>query len=321
MSRELWATYSVMDHLEPRALAADIMLFDRLVFPVPENARFPENSNPIEVGPVEWKPNPDEWARWEHEGWDPEAQSKLLGLLEKVSRKVSWDTSHRDQWRTEAAELASQHIPDYAFHATRSVITRDLPAYVEGVAAVGPAYRTVEQMERELGIKDAQGQKRLPQSCLAAVLGWEFFTPADARLSDEQLLKETVDFVTSDDEFKRSRRAFIDWQQGFLTRQGLTDRESIRVAVKDIRELLEAENAAARKWDVAGVARYAYRIVPIPIEAALPFLSPVGAAVTSAVLSVGKIAVEKFLNAEEKRDQPASTAFVHLVNRHFGWEV
>ena len=39
MSHELWATYSVKDHCTPRALAADIMLFDRLVFPVPQTPR------------------------------------------------------------------------------------------------------------------------------------------------------------------------------------------------------------------------------------------------------------------------------------------
>jgi hypothetical protein len=102
-------------------------------------------------------------------------------------------------------------------------------------------------MEHELSIRDARGQKRLPGSCLATVLGWEFFTPEDARLSDEQLLRETVDFVTSDDQFKRSRRAFIDWQQGFLTKEGLTDRESFKVAAEEMRHLLEAEKAAASK--------------------------------------------------------------------------
>ena len=65
MSQELWATYSVKDHLQPRRLAADIMLFDRLVFPVPEQARLPENSPPIDqTGPIEWVQNPAEWARW-----------------------------------------------------------------------------------------------------------------------------------------------------------------------------------------------------------------------------------------------------------------
>src|SRR5438876_6246524 len=151
MNQELWATYSVKDHLQPRALAADIMLFDRLVFPVPEDACFPENSGPPNIsGPVAWKKNRDEWKRWQGEGWDPERQHRLLELLEPVTRKLSWDSAHREQWRGENAKLAAEGLPDYAFVATRTVLTRDLPAYVTGVAAVGPAYRTVEEIQREL---------------------------------------------------------------------------------------------------------------------------------------------------------------------------
>src|SRR5215813_11010710 len=123
MSHELWATYSVKDHFEPRTLAADIMLFDRLVFPVPEIGEFPENSgSPADPGPVGWKRNQEEWPRWEKEGWDPAGQKRLLDLLEPVSRKVSGDSKGQkhDQYRAEAAKLAKQELPDYAFHATRS---------------------------------------------------------------------------------------------------------------------------------------------------------------------------------------------------------
>src|SRR5687767_284591 len=130
MSQELWATYSVKDHLEPRALAADILLFDRLVFPVPEEARFPENSgSPIDRGPVEWTRNPAEWARWQEpdKNWDPDSQYQLLELLKPVIRKVPWDSAHHEQWRTESASLAAQGLPDFAFVATRTILTRDLP--------------------------------------------------------------------------------------------------------------------------------------------------------------------------------------------------
>jgi hypothetical protein len=63
MSREVWATHAVKDHLHPRALAADIMLFERLVFPVPEvpDLRF-EEADPTSRGPVVWSRNPAEWA-------------------------------------------------------------------------------------------------------------------------------------------------------------------------------------------------------------------------------------------------------------------
>lgn len=328
MSQELWATYSVKDHQEPRALAADILLFDRLVFPVPENARFSENSGPpTSTGAVEWTPNPDEWARWEGEKWDPEGQRRLLMLLEPVVRKLPWDGSHQEQWRAEAAQLAAQGLPDYAFVATRTVLTRDLPAYVTGVAAVGPAYRTVEDIERELSIKDARGRTLLPGSALATVLGWEFLVPDpedpdNKRLSDEELLKETVAFVTDDAEFRRHRSAFVDWQQKFL-KDDATDRESIERAVAEMRELLEAAKTASGKLTLRKIARYAFRIAPSALAVSLAIAGLPGgleAAAGGAFLSLGGIVVEeRFLKGAEQ-GQPAPTAFVHHVNRHFGWK-
>lgn len=35
MPRELWGTFSVADHLRERAFVAEILLYDRLVIPVP----------------------------------------------------------------------------------------------------------------------------------------------------------------------------------------------------------------------------------------------------------------------------------------------
>ena len=125
MSQELWATYSVDDHLNPRALATDMMLFDRLVFPVPET---PQNTGNLERGPVEWKRNPAEWARWTAKGWDPDGQKQLLDLLQldpkqSVVRKVPWGRGspvydQYDQYRSEAAKVAAEGLPDYAFVAT-----------------------------------------------------------------------------------------------------------------------------------------------------------------------------------------------------------
>ena len=35
MARERWGSFSVRDHLNTRALATDVLLYDRLIFPVP----------------------------------------------------------------------------------------------------------------------------------------------------------------------------------------------------------------------------------------------------------------------------------------------
>src|SRR5262249_24562792 len=155
-------------------------------------------------------------------------------LIESVVRKVPWDASHQEKWRKEFTEEAGKHLPGYAFNATKTVLTRDLPAYVTGVNAMGPAYRTVEQLEKELGVSTGGSQKQLPPHALSAVLGWEILVPDDPHLSDDELLTEAVAFVRGDKDFRDHRTAFWDWQQKYL-KDGVTDRESIEKAVKDMR--------------------------------------------------------------------------------------
>jgi hypothetical protein len=329
MSLELWATYSVRDHQTPRSLATDILLFDRLVFPVPEVAHFPENTGPPDQqGPVEWTIDPVEWARWEEprNDWNPAGQQRLLELLKPVVRKVAWDKAHREQWRKDAADLAAQGLPDYSFVATRTALTRDLPAYVQGVGAVGPAYRTLNDIERELGITYNGGSKQLPGGALPTVLGWEFFAPDDDKLSDEELLRETLGFVTGDQDFQRTRRSFLDWQQKFL-KSGKTDRESIERAVKDMRELLEANKTATRRLKVRKVVKNAFRVAPAGVGMGLALAMIPGGLVAAGVgafLSLGAIAVDEwFLKSAEQAAQhglPAPTAFVQATKRHFGWK-
>ena len=60
MGREVWGTYSVRDHLREHPWAADVLLYDRLVVPVP-----PEPGDPRD---------PAEWARWQDNGWQPGRQ-------------------------------------------------------------------------------------------------------------------------------------------------------------------------------------------------------------------------------------------------------
>jgi hypothetical protein len=335
---QLWATYSVDDHLNPSALATDIVLFDRLVFPVPETEQFgavpteefPHNTGaPLERGPVEWKRNPAEWARWASKGWDPDGQNRLLDLLKPVIRKVPWGRGSAvydqyDQYRLEAAKLAAQGLPDYAFAATRTFLTRDLPAYVTGVAAIGPSYRNLAEIERDLSIRSAGSQPRLQQDALATVLAWEFFAPDpnDTRLSTEELLKETVAFVTDDKGFQKRRTAFVDWQQKFI-RDGMTDRESIERAVAEMRDLLEDANKATAKLAVRKILRYAFRIAPGAVGLGLAVAGIPGGLVGAAggvFLSLGGIAVDEMVFKAAEHGTPPPTAFVHDARRHFGWK-
>ncbi len=120
MSKELWGTYSVIDHLNPRYLALDVMLYDRLVFPVPQRPRI--DGNPTEIGDVVWENDAVALEHWND--WDPEAQEKVLKILSPVLRRVYWGLENAQSlsYKVEAAALADQALPDYAFRATRNSI-------------------------------------------------------------------------------------------------------------------------------------------------------------------------------------------------------
>lgn len=324
MSRELWATYSVTDYRRPRELAVDVMLFDRLVFPVPEEGSF--SGSPIDIGPVDWKPNDDEWKRWETNGWDPTVQSKLLKILSPVIRKVSWSSEGKmgDEYRVVAARLAAQNVPDWPFAATRTLLTRDLPAYVDSVT-LGPVYRTFEEFERERGKQTSRAPK-MPGQMVLSVLAAEFIVPdiEDERFSSpEELLKETVDFVTGDTTFRDKRTAFIEWQHDFISNKQ-TDKESIHRAIEKMRDLLEDANKAAKKLTVRNVARNLFRVGPamLGFAGALAGGGPAFAA-GGMFLSFGAVAIdEKFFKSAEDQLSPTAAltvAFVHDAHRHFGW--
>jgi hypothetical protein len=325
MAYELWATYSVKDHLQPRPLAADLMLFDRLVFPVPEQGDFPPDSGSlIDVGPVEWVRDDVEWARWELEAWEPAAQQQLLQWLGPAVRKVSWSGAGlvRERYRAEAARLASMNLPDYAFVATRTVMTRDLPAYVEGVAAIGPSYRSLADFEKEWATGPLDQSRDLPSSMLTAVLGAEFLTPdPDDDRATEFLLRETAEFVTGDAKFRSSRAAFHEWQRKFLNPEDRTDSASIKRAVEEMRDLLSAANAAAGQLKIRKTIRNVFRIAPIGLGLASAFHGGgLVFAMGGACISLGSFAIDEKLFKSAEQGQPPPAAFVRDARRHFGWK-
>ena len=86
MTLQTWGCYSVADHLEPRAFIADLLLYDRLVVPVPAA---------------------DDVQRWRSQGWDPDRQEKLLDILDTFAVRTEWSAALRQQF---AKEWSSQAI-------------------------------------------------------------------------------------------------------------------------------------------------------------------------------------------------------------------
>lgn len=92
MAAEIWAAYSVRDHLSPNAFLADVVMYDHLVVPVPPPG------------------DTAEWDRWEEpeNGWEPKRQGELLDALGPVVTRVPWTKNRRDFWENSYLKSRSQ---------------------------------------------------------------------------------------------------------------------------------------------------------------------------------------------------------------------
>ena len=80
MARQLWGTYSVADHCTAFPFVADMVLYDRLIVPVPPDG------------------DEDEWNRWAGKKWNPGRQRTLLAELGDYVRRVPWTADLRRKW-------------------------------------------------------------------------------------------------------------------------------------------------------------------------------------------------------------------------------
>ena len=109
---ERWGTFSVNDHNDIEKLIADVLLFDRLVFPVP-----PDDSKDTRIF---WKP------------WNPEVQEKRLAMIGERVIRVPWDSQRRDQFDDRMstvkaiADDTETVIPtSTAYQMTRRILAQD----------------------------------------------------------------------------------------------------------------------------------------------------------------------------------------------------
>jgi hypothetical protein len=76
MPVQLWGTFSVADHIDTRALVADVLLYDRLIIPCPP-------------------PDDKEYERWCKKGWKPKTQARILRKIAGLYEPVFWTDEHQ----------------------------------------------------------------------------------------------------------------------------------------------------------------------------------------------------------------------------------
>ncbi len=284
MARRRWGCYSVADHLEDRAFVADLLLYDRLVVPVPA---------------------PDDVARWEGR-WDPERQSTLLDILGSFAERVEWSTSLREQFGREWSPAdAALDIDDSAFGATRRILAQELRGKeLEGgdVRAVA-VYAKPDRFDREWqvtrtlpfvrrsvhvepgALREVAAPAPLERQRLAKVVVTQLIVPNEGR-SDEEVLKRTVDLVSRQD--VSDRRAAFHALIASLEAEGLRD-EAI---VGEVEDLLGALNESVSRHTKARRARMAVQVVTAAEGTAALWAPPVGLA-SGPTAAVGEALIQR----------------------------
>jgi hypothetical protein len=88
MTHERWGTFSVIDHKDAEKLIADVLLYDRLVLPVPHN----------EI----------ERNRWENNGWNPEFLEQRLIQLGDLAVQAPWNFERQKEYHRRMSRIKKQ---------------------------------------------------------------------------------------------------------------------------------------------------------------------------------------------------------------------
>ena len=148
--RQRWAAFSVRAHKDLGSLAADVLLYDRIILPVPEND--PERE------------------RWIRQQWDPDAIA--LRVVQSAGRiiPVPWTAPLEVEWQNRRDQLRA--FGDEVEYGLTGVIYAYHPAaWTEIAASLGPdqvperkpailaGYQSAEEAKAELGLTHVDAGK------------------------------------------------------------------------------------------------------------------------------------------------------------------
>jgi hypothetical protein len=197
------------------------------------------------------------------------------------------------------------------YFMTGSVLQKFAPAMARAVVAVSP-YWSLDELESKSRIRLRQPHEQLSASSLMAVLGHELLLPEVLDPDDFGVLADAVE-VSRDPEYRARRQALYQWQQQFLSREGLTDARSIKTAVSEMTDhvaKLNSVNKRQMKWKL--LARvFSFLRLGAGVAELVPAAGTVAKGV-KAVVSVGQYAAEEYgpPAQAEAATIPAATLFL-----------
>jgi hypothetical protein len=301
MGREVWGTYSVTDHLALAAFLADLVLYDRLVLPVPEDQL-------------------DDKARAAWARWNRPRQEAFIRRMENCDRVLTmpWRVG---RWAEEAegfgreiadrpgidAEAAREAGRD-AFLFTRTRLVQDLPRKgVRGVTTVPTAFAEGPVAGRLGFALDGAGRLTpATQGTAAAVLSLRFLVPDLDRPVEPDDLDLILDHTGSAEQ-RKARRAFWSWQRDFFGDDVIADQETLANAAEEMADLLSDLNQAARWGGIKTKATLGFLLGSVGLGMLGGPLSPVGLAGVG--LTIANWAADRVIDANQPRRAPEAAVF------------
>jgi hypothetical protein len=296
MALERWGSLSTADHLDTEALVANVLLYDRLVFPV-----------------MTEQPDREELPYWIERGWHPDLQSKRIEALGALAVPREWSFELRQRYRSRFEELAAEQrdAARLGGDLTRIVLAQELPPMPPGVAGalIVPAYNSLAGLRLEGGLRDSAAGPAPPPGQVEeqALLITRRLAVIDLP-EPEQSLKLAV-ALSGDASFRARRQALFEWQQ-LKASQGY----GAQAVVDELSALTEEYNQAVLAATKKVYWKYAFMVCGV--GAGFVFGALPGAA------AAASIAVARFWMFDRKpdavNDASRPAAMFHDIEQRVG---
>jgi hypothetical protein len=252
MSSERWGAFSVIDHIDAAALAADVLLYDRLVLPVP--------------------PDDAEAKRWDEEGWKPSLQKERLDVLGDLAEPAKWDDDRRRMYDREMDRLREAGERVNGYQLTGMLLARE-PREIDVVGA----YHSTSAFHKDYPAESDLNKK----ARIGYLLGQRFAVPKG---DPETALKKAVKLARLD-EFKEHRLAMYDWQQKVIA-----DHIPGEDAVRKMDGLLAKYNLCVEKAVKDVYYKFGFTVASVALGLAAAPANPLAAG--GAILAMARFAMD-----------------------------
>ena len=293
MSKERWGTFSVKDHTHTQALATDVLLYDRLVFPAP-----PKNNQEAR-----------EW--WRTKRWDPDFLDSRLEQLGTLVKTFDWGLEQHQVFKSgmsryltalDLANMADEQKAELPYQMTRMIVAQEqknLLPKKRNVAVVA-AYQTKRAFSEEFILRHVKDR----DARLGYLIGCALNVP---KTGNPDATLEAAIAIACSASFRRKRRSLNNWQDEVTSKD-----QTVKDDLAEFMDLISDYNAEVK----AAVNKTRKRAVFVVGAVALDLAS---ALVGNPLAGIGGfLAVAEFMAADQRQMMESGpTAMFHHVDFTF----